>query len=279
MDIFSHNYQYVKRAIENGADVNVLNDEGITPLLFATRNNNSSITQLLIQHGADVNFIFKPEPDLVTDICSFKGESALSNAIINKNCNIVVSLVENGADANFNFACAIQTIGHYIATNAKNVPKAMIDLFGDKEKLDVTIEEARWGLEFTKMYKGDIDKKSGVCGETLLHIAVEISDIEWVKYLLSRDANQYARDAFGRVPINIGNLRNLEIYRLLRDSINVPDDDNEIAIDKMKNMNGMKFLISIGSDYKYEKIKDKIAITRSYNVFLKLKYHYLLIIS
>ena len=41
--------------IKFGADVNISNDYGHTPLIFATRNKNFNLTYLLLRNGANVN--------------------------------------------------------------------------------------------------------------------------------------------------------------------------------------------------------------------------------
>ena len=41
--------------IKNGADVNAKNNDGVTPLMYATFRNNYEVIKLLIKKGADVN--------------------------------------------------------------------------------------------------------------------------------------------------------------------------------------------------------------------------------
>lgn len=45
----------LKSVIEQGAYVNIRNDVGYNPLIFATRENNLEAVEKLIHHGADVN--------------------------------------------------------------------------------------------------------------------------------------------------------------------------------------------------------------------------------
>lgn len=45
----------LKSVIDQGAYVNIRNDVGYNPLIFATRDNNLEAVQKLIAHGADVN--------------------------------------------------------------------------------------------------------------------------------------------------------------------------------------------------------------------------------
>ena len=77
-----------KWAIENGADVNAANDNGVTPLYSAARNFRTEIAKLLIAAGADVNA--KTEND----------NTPLHEAIsaFEFNHDIIDLLLANGAD-------------------------------------------------------------------------------------------------------------------------------------------------------------------------------------
>lgn len=48
-------YEIVAKLIEVGADVNMIQADGFTPLMGAAQNGNLQIVQLLLQHGADTN--------------------------------------------------------------------------------------------------------------------------------------------------------------------------------------------------------------------------------
>ena len=73
---------------EKTVDINVCNDEGITPLYFAVMRNNLFITELLLEAGADA------------DKKDNHGNTPLHLAARNENEHIVKRLLENGADAN-----------------------------------------------------------------------------------------------------------------------------------------------------------------------------------
>ncbi len=45
----------VKDLLTNGAEVDVRDENGMTPLLLAAKKGNSEIVSLLLAHGADVN--------------------------------------------------------------------------------------------------------------------------------------------------------------------------------------------------------------------------------
>ena len=58
-DIFKYIYindiQSVKNYIDSGYDLNLQNNDGITPLIYATSNNKIKIVKLLLNAGADLN--------------------------------------------------------------------------------------------------------------------------------------------------------------------------------------------------------------------------------
>lgn len=72
--------------IENGADVNAKNQHDKTPLHYVV--NNVSVMQLLIENGADVNVKGK------------FGDTPLHDAFLHGNLEAIEMLIENGADVN-----------------------------------------------------------------------------------------------------------------------------------------------------------------------------------
>ena len=69
-------------------DINVCNDEGITPLYFAVMRNNLFITELLLEAGADA------------DKKDNHGNAPLHLAARNENEHIIKKLLEHGANVN-----------------------------------------------------------------------------------------------------------------------------------------------------------------------------------
>lgn len=68
----------VKQALNNGADVNVCDEEGCTPLIFACLNNcPHDVVQLLIAKGADVNYRSSISNETPLDIALFAGNFEL----------------------------------------------------------------------------------------------------------------------------------------------------------------------------------------------------------
>lgn len=79
--------EYAKTCIEEGADVNFLNEDGITPLMVAVVNKNKEFVKFLIENGADVNY------------CTNHGASILVFAIMNNKDDCYTEIIKMLRDA------------------------------------------------------------------------------------------------------------------------------------------------------------------------------------
>ncbi|ADG70335.1 ankyrin repeat domain-containing protein [Brachyspira murdochii] len=84
---YDENSSVAEYLINNGADINVTNEDGETPLMYASKVHNIKVIELLIQKGADINAFDN------------YGNTALIYGV--NNLETVKLLVENGADVNF----------------------------------------------------------------------------------------------------------------------------------------------------------------------------------
>lgn len=83
-----NNIKEAKIFLENGANVNAINNFRISPLLFAIENNNITMVELLIENGCN---------------CNIKGDKnhfPLFIAFYNQNLNMAKLLIENGMELN-----------------------------------------------------------------------------------------------------------------------------------------------------------------------------------
>ena len=78
----------VKDALNAGANPDVHNEFGVTPLMLAALNGNAKITQMLLAAGAKVNLVDQ------------EGWSALMKAVPGVNLVVVELLCQKGADTN-----------------------------------------------------------------------------------------------------------------------------------------------------------------------------------
>ncbi len=84
-----NNRAEIMSLIEQGADINVKDDDGWTPLIYASRLGHLDLVKYLVENGADVS---------VKD--GIEGWTALIHASIKGDVDIVKYLVENGAEVN-----------------------------------------------------------------------------------------------------------------------------------------------------------------------------------
>lgn len=82
-------FQIVKTIVESGADVNLQEPtQKWTALHLASRDGNYEIADLLIRHGA------------IVDVRDCYGNTALGRAVFKGDTNLIRLLVDNGADIN-----------------------------------------------------------------------------------------------------------------------------------------------------------------------------------
>ena len=80
------NIKAVKRFLANGTDVNVKNDDGLTPLMEAAGWGEKEIAELLIAEGADVN----AQCDGISPLHSsvWRGDKEITELLIAKGANV-----------------------------------------------------------------------------------------------------------------------------------------------------------------------------------------------
>jgi ankyrin repeat protein len=93
-------FKFVKLLIENGADVNARNIDDMTPLFFTM---HPDIAQLLITHGADINAkdsagLTRLHDDFNEEI--IKNKSSLYDMHSTRASDMMIFLIENGAEIN-----------------------------------------------------------------------------------------------------------------------------------------------------------------------------------
>ena len=83
---YYNNLIEVKKCVYSGNyDINVQDDKGYTPLMYAIMNHNLNMIEFLVENGADVN------------LCNNKGQSPLKIAYLYNSEKIAEYLLEKGA--------------------------------------------------------------------------------------------------------------------------------------------------------------------------------------
>ena len=216
--------------------LNITNQAGDTVLVNAIRDENIDLVKALLRNGVNPNIRLVTKIDFEARI--FRTErNALDSAIKSNNMEIIKLLLNNGA-------CVFQTaLGRAIDyTNDINVVKLLLEhgaritykdiaisaknprhdtifnyLMGllNKTQKEKIVEDAV-NLHDTKLIKKlldygfDINKKDRR-GNTLMHMAVEDNNVEFVDILLNRGLSLYDENNNGVTPLDLA-IRNL--YRI-----------------------------------------------------------------
>jgi uncharacterized protein len=200
------NAAMIERLVKAGANPNLAQPEGETPLMTAARSGNPDAVKVLIKHGADV----KPKE-------SWRGQDALTWAAGEGHLAAAQVLLASGADVN------ARSIEGYtpLAFAARQGHVAMVTLLldagahiNDTTKpglgaLTLAIHNAHWDLAALLIEKG-ADPNIRASGSTPLHLAIQVRDpqveffdappstnkrdgLDIVRMLLERGADPNAR--------------------------------------------------------------------------------------
>jgi len=145
--------EIINALIKKGSKVNVIDKYGNSPLIYALRNNYSSISKQLIKAGAFIN------------IKNNEGLSPLDYSIKSKNYEITSFIFDNSIDIyNSNNIC-FESFSQIIMDNKLNLFKKLVD-----DNFDIN--------------------RIGNDGNTLLHYAISCGHLDMVKYLLRCGADK-----------------------------------------------------------------------------------------
>ena len=103
-------FVWVKYLVEHGADINVMDESGYTPLYSAINNDNFNMVKYLVDQGANINIKCDDEPLLIK---SFNFQN-----------RITLYLIENGADVNVKSEDSASTL---MMTSNKKIMKILIE--------------------------------------------------------------------------------------------------------------------------------------------------------
>ena len=184
--------EIVKLLLEYGADVNVKDNHGETPLYLASKNGHAEIVKLLLAHGADVNVRTK------------HGNTPLYWASSNGHTEVVKVLLTHGADVN-------------VKDSYGDTPLLLVSRYGYTEMVKLLLE-----------YGADVNAKNNN-GNTALRWASSKGHTEIVKLLLAHGADVNVKNNDGETPLIWASCEGLaEIVKLLLDygaDVNTKDNN------------------------------------------------------
>ncbi|KAJ8948532.1 hypothetical protein NQ318_000072 [Aromia moschata] len=188
----------VKFLVDNGAVVDVEDDEGCTPLQDCVATGELAVIEFLIGKGANVN------------TRNAEGCTPLLSAALEGNQDGIRLLVENGADVNARdnagrtpFIVAVRC-GHLVTVKLMVERGANIHATDEGGSTGLHAA-ARWNfvdiVRFLVDSGADVDAADGN-GRTALHVAARPKYLEVVKLLVKRGAHVNATDHKDRTPLH-----------------------------------------------------------------------------
>ena len=228
--IESRDLEEVKKLIETGTDVNESQENGITPLIYASSKGYLEIVQELIKNGAKIN------------ARDSEYNTALMMACQNNHSDIVMELLKNGADKNLKnrgwygpataleIACdngSIEIVKELLDSNEEIIASGLVAAtekgyieivqellknganpngrkYGEPaltaacryNKMDVVKELLKYGADINIHSKGNANK-----GYTPLITASHLGHLEIVQELLKNGADIEATDEYGNTAL------------------------------------------------------------------------------
>eukprot|EP01038_Epipyxis_sp_PR26KG_P010710 gene10710-14381_t len=194
---YAGNIKAVQELVIQGADYNLPNKRGDTPLMVATYKNHLDIVKFFLSIGTfwDVGKKTSIGNLLIDQQTYANGYTALHMACISQNSDIAIYLIKSGADITF---------VDYIGKNAL----MMVVINGDMKIMNYLFQENQGRI--------DIDLADNL-GNTALIYAVGYGRIEAVKILIEHNCSLTASNSMNETALTIAQKGNLpEILRILQ---------------------------------------------------------------
>ncbi|RKK66726.1 hypothetical protein BFJ69_g15146 [Fusarium oxysporum] len=191
--------EVVKLLLDKGADVNIPDKNGWTPVSAASANGHVEVVKLLLDKGADVNI-----PDK-------NGWTPVSAASANRHVEVVKLLLDKGADVNIPTKDGRTPVSAASANGHAEVVKLLLDKGADVNiptkdgRTPVYAASANGHVEVVKILLGIlcVDANKPDClGRTALFLASRYGQYQAVHVLLSEGrVNSDNRDWMGSTPL------------------------------------------------------------------------------
>ncbi|XP_022777644.1 ankyrin-1-like [Stylophora pistillata] len=232
-----NNYMAADILLRHGADVNIQDVDGWTPLECGVSSGFLSISQLLVDCGCDINLRNK------------YGKTSLYLAVKLEHKHLVKCLLESNADVNMKYKENAgeriylvrgkdrgKPVWHYLL-----VQKALLPLFLRKIKLNVTdfgkVLKSGWGKDPPESVREEITETGnafhGIDSFTVLHFASKNDSPEIIDLLVKHNANINGCDGDGFTPLHLaamhGNVQVVKKLVELNADVNLKVDGTDAA--------------------------------------------------
>jgi ankyrin repeat protein/L-ascorbate metabolism protein UlaG (beta-lactamase superfamily) len=212
---FSGNIRLIDLLVKHGADIEALNEEGSTPLLYISQAGQAEAIDRLLEHGARL------------DVRNRYGETPLTFPLANNFIGLVEKLWPR-AEALKNRDLLEKYPLHRLAYLGMAQPASFV--LGKGIPVDLKDESGRTpfqraaqggSIELAQMLldKGAHVDEPDPGGSTPLHLAVKKGRTDMVRFLLQKGADPKAKDGIGRTPVDLaGEYSYPEIAGILKDA-------------------------------------------------------------
>lgn len=246
-------YQIVDYLISNGADINIKDCEQNTLLRLACSRGYVNIIELLISKGMDVNEI-DYEGNTLAYIASYTNQLEVVECLLKY--NVDVSIKSNNNKTPLHYACIHENI---------NMIKCLIDNVKDKVS-----------------YVNELYNNNKSC----LHIAVENGNLKIIKLLVSYGASINIKDQNGNTPLHISLFNHLEedenkmikYLIFLNADINIKNNLDESPLDMAieKKISNLMHIEKVNESYvdDYDSCRVCLQTYSSNSIILDCKHRY-----
>ncbi|GJQ81133.1 hypothetical protein Trydic_g10282, partial [Trypoxylus dichotomus] len=214
----SNEIQIIKLLLQYGADVNYMNSNGVTPLTHAIKLKDKDVIRILLQHGADIN------------VKDMRNQTPLCKAIDAKSTEIIELLLLNGAYVNCMDLLYRTPLVYAIATRKENVVQTLLD------------------------HEADINLQNDD-GQTPLYNAIKMKRMTSIELLLKAEADPNCTDKFCFTPlitaVEMGHLEIVELLLKYNANVNFKNDCGITALYVAafkRNVNMVELLLKYGAD-------------------------------
>ncbi len=205
----------MKLLIENRANINYTDENGLNPLNIAVQNGDVQLTKFLMTNKANANILM---PD---------GSGLIEYAITQNNMDLLQVLVENGADIDYAGISSLTPLMVASKLGLDNVVRILLARKIDINAIDIngnTALHLAAGNSQLSVIRLLLDKNPNLDiqnndGNTALHLAVISGNIDIVGEIVLKGANTRIRNNERRYPMDIARVNNsAAIFEVLREA-------------------------------------------------------------
>ncbi|WP_300367272.1 ankyrin repeat domain-containing protein [Brachyspira sp.] len=222
--IYNNNISDIIKAISQGIDINVRNDEGFTPLLYAINYDRTEAVKTLLSYSNEIdiemplnnytNFYSVKGKNFSGEVL-FNGTTPLQYAVFKGNTNMINLLIENNADIinkDYN--------GHSILFYASS--------FSDANMIDFLLKKAP-----------SLTREKSLSGRTVIHLAAIYGNDDAISYyLMNTFLSINAQDSEGNTPLHYANEKGysstIDLLLSRGAKTNIKNNDGLIPSDLLK---------------------------------------------